>query len=100
MIINKAKFLEMLNLKEIQAFQKTDKVLHKRSVYMNLYKDPTIIPKKIIDVKLLSQKDLDSQALDENWLSVFDYVIDNIRCYPRINKLFRILFSDKCKYEK
>ena len=99
-IINKNNFLEMITSKPLQCFEKTDKVLHKRSVYKNLYQDQNIIPKKIIDVKLLAQKDLDSQLLEEDWLSVFDYVIDNARRYPRLNKLFRLLFSEKCKYER
>ena len=98
-IINKTKFLEFLNLPRIIAFQKTNNVLHKRTIYKNLYPDSYINPTKIKDVKLETQKDLDTQSLNENWLSVFDYVVDNCRRYPRLNKLLRELFPEKCKFE-
>lgn len=99
MIINKQNFITMLNMPIMQDFQKTDKVLHKRSLYKNIFPDTTIPPKKIVDVKLELQKDLSSISLDENWVSVYDYVIDNCRRYPQINKLLRTLFADKCEFE-
>lgn len=98
-IINKANFKEMLDMPVIKEFMQTDKVLHKRSVYKNLFQDPNIIPNKITDVKIELQKDLDSLALTEDWISVYDYVVDNIRRYPKINKLLRSLFADKCRFE-
>ena len=98
-IINKEKFKEMLNMPIIKKFMQTDKVLHKRSVYKNLFQDPNVIPNKITDVKIELQEDLDSLTLTEDWISVYDYVVDNIRKYPKINKLLRSLFADKCRFE-
>lgn len=98
-IINKANFLQMLSMPAVKNFMKTDNVLHKRSVYKNLFQDPALVPHKIVDVKLELQKDLNSIPLTENWVSVYDYVVDNTRRYPRLNKVLRTLFSEKCKYE-
>ena len=99
-IINKANFKKMLEMPTIKTFMQTDKVFHKRSMYKNLFYDEDLPePKKIIDVKLELQKDLNSLSLTENWVSVYDYVVDNCRKYPRINKFLRAAFSDKCRFE-
>lgn len=98
-IINKQDFKVMLKTPLIQAFMKTPKVLHKRSIYKNLFQDPNIIPKVIKDVKIEQQCDLDSLDLTEDWISVYDYTVDNFRKYPRVNKLLQALFPDKCAFE-
>lgn len=98
-IINRENFKKMLNTPIIREFMQTTKVLHKRSIYKNMFPDIEIPPKKILDVKLELQKDLDSISLSENWVSVFDYVVDNCIKYPRINKFLRTLFSEKCRFE-
>ena len=99
-IINKSDFKKMLNMPIIQRFMRTDKVFHKRSIYKNLfYNIVNSEPKKIIDVKLELQKDLDSIPLTENWVSVYDYVVDNVRRYPQLNKVLRTLFVEKCRFE-
>lgn len=99
-IINKNDFKIMLTIPAVQTFMKTDKVFHKRSIYKNLfYKNTDSEPQKILDVKLELQKDLDSIPLTENWVSVYDYVVDNVRRYPQLNKILRTLFAEKCRFE-
>jgi len=97
-IINKTNFKTMLTIPAVQAFMKTPKVFHKRSIYKNLFHDDTI-PTKILDVKIELQQDLNNLPLTENWVSVYDYVVDNNRRYPRVNKVLRSLFADKCRFE-
>lgn len=98
-IINKANFKTMLTIPAVQAFMKTPKVFHKRSIYKNLFQDTIEAPKVIEDVKIELLNDLDSLPLTENWVSVYDYVVDNVRRYPQINKLLRTLFEEKCRFE-
>lgn len=100
-IINKQKFLEMLNMPEIIEFQETNKVLHKRSIYKNLFPDvdmPT--PRIINDVKITLKFDLSQKWLEESWLSVFDDVTNNIVRYPKLNAFLIKNFPTKSKYEK
>lgn len=98
-IVNKKQYLDMLKLPQIKQFDPT-KVLHKRSIYYNLYhKDSDQNPHKISDVKITLNKDLSDMFLNENWVSVFDDVIGNILKYPRINMFLRKLFPCKCIYE-
>ena len=95
-IINKKNFLEFINLPQVQEFIKTDKVLHKRSIYKNIYKiTPRILPE---DVKI--EKDDDTRVKPQilEWISVYDNQIYN-RSLPQLNGLLRNLFPDICKYE-
>ena len=99
-IINKKDFLEFLNLSDIKEFQLTKKVLHKRSVYKNLYPNKNISEQRLIkDVKIPLYRDLTKDYLNESWLSVFDDVTDNWAKYPKLNGLLYTLFPDPCKYE-
>lgn len=99
-IFNRHKFIEMCEIPEIQAFMRTNKVMHRRSIYKNLYPDIDLPePTKIRDVKISIGRDLNDSWLHCDWLSVFDGVTDNIRRYPKINKFLSSLYKDKCKYE-
>lgn len=100
-IINKKKFLEMMNLPLIREFSATRKVLHKRSVYKNLYPEYTAAKPRIInDVKITLGQDLDDSWLKESWLSVFDDTVGNLKDFPKLNAFLYALFPDKCKFEK
>lgn len=98
-LVNKENYLKMLKLPEIQQFDNT-KVLHKRSIYYNLYYNNSIKqPRRIKDVKIALHRDLSDLYLSENWISVFDDVIGNVLKFPRINDFLRKLFPDKCSFE-
>lgn len=100
-IINKQNFLNMMNLPIIREFMTTKKVLHKRSIYKNLYPEyPTTKPKIISDVKITIEKDLDDSWLQGEWLSVFDNTVSNHKQFPVLNNFLYTLFPSKCKYEK
>lgn len=100
MIINKHRFLEMMKRPELIAFQQTEKVLHKRSIYKNLYPDTNLPePRLIEDVKITLKYDLSSKWLKEDWLSVFDNVTNNHKEYPKVNSFLTKLFPEKCRYE-
>ena len=95
-IINKKEFLEFISRSEIQDFIKSGKVLHKRSIYKNIYK---ITPKILSeDVKINKDDEVDTRKEVCEWLSVFDNQVNN-RYYPKLNKLLKDLFPDMCKYE-
>lgn len=98
MIINKRNFLRMLRLPVIQEFKQTRKVLHKRSIYKNLYPELTP-PRHIEDVKLPLYKDLTLEYLKENWISTYDDTLRN-PAFPLINTLLFSMFDKPCKYEK
>lgn len=97
-IINKHNFLATLNQSDIKAFQDTNKVFHKRSIYKNLYPDDHI-PRIIKDVKLDLYKDIDLSYLEENWISTYDNTLNN-NIYPLVNKLLKGMFNKPCKFEK
>lgn len=100
-IINKQNFLNMMNLPLIREFMTTKKVLHKRSIYKNLYPEySTAKPKIISDVKITIEKDLDDSWLQGEWLSVFDNTVSNHKQFPILNNFLYTLFPSKCKYEK
>lgn len=99
-IINKEKYLKFLNMNPIKEFMETPKVLHKRSVYKNLFPDENLsFPHKIKDVKLNLGYDLTDSYLKENWISVFDDVIGNYLKFPKINKFLDNMFPDKSSFE-
>ena len=99
-IFNKHKFLEMCEKPVIKEFLTTNKVLHRRSVYKNLYPDIDLEePTKIRDVKISIGRDLNDAWLHCNRLSVFDNVTDNIRRYPRVNKFLAAMYPTKCIFE-
>lgn len=95
-IINKKKFLEFIDLPQVQNFIKSNKVLHKRSVYKNINK---ITPKILTDdVKIEKDTDTNAKTKISDWISVYDGQIYNIN-YPRLNKLLKDMFPMQCKYE-
>ena len=90
----------MMKLPIIKDFMVTRKVLHKRSIYKNLYPDSVLTnPRKIDDVKITLNQDLSDVWLREDWLSVFDDTVGNTRQYPKLNQFLSSLFSEKCKFE-
>lgn len=97
-IINKQKFIDMCNLPLVAEFMTTKKVLHRRSLYKNMYPDVEE-PRRIRDVKITLGRDLNDAWLQESWLSVFDNVVDNVKSYPRANKFLNEMYPDKCRFE-
>lgn len=99
LLINKQKYLEIMNLPEVLEFRKTNKVLHKRSLYKNIIKP---INQKILshDVKLRQDKDDTNLRIDIcDWISVYDNQVGNPR-FPHLNGLLYQTFPESCKYEK
>lgn len=96
-IINKKDFIEFIGLPQVQKFIESGKILHKRSVYKNIYK----IKPKILqdDVKIEKDDEVKMRSNICEWLSVYDQQINN-RSLPQLNGLLRSLFPQKCKYEK
>jgi len=100
MIVDKKEFLEFIELPEIVEFLETSKVLHKRSIYKNLYPNRELgFPRKIKDVKVTLNFDLNDSFLRENWISVFDDVIGNSLRFPKINKFLDRMFPNKSIFE-
>lgn len=99
-MVNKNNYLKFLDMRPIKEFMETGKVLHKRSLYMNLYHDSDLsFPHKIKDVKISLGYDLTDNYLKENWISVFDDVIGNSFKFPKINKFLEAMFPNKSNFE-
>lgn len=99
-IVNKESYLKFLEIRPIKDFMTQPKVLHKRSLYKNLFNDPDIsFPHKIKDVKISLGYDLTDNYFKENWISVFDDVIGNLLKFPKINKFLNAMFPDKSNFE-
>lgn len=98
LLINKQKYLEIMNLPEVLKFRKTNKVLHKRSLYKNIIKP---INQKILshDVKLRQDKDDTYERIKIcDWLSVYDNQVGNYK-FRDLNNLLHNLFPTPCQYE-
>lgn len=98
-IINKKNYLKFLKLKPIKEFMETRNVLHKRSLYKNLFPDYNDEPKIIRDVKIRLNCDLLSLWLCESWLSVFDGVVSNYNQFPKTNAFLLRMFPEKSRFE-
>lgn len=99
MIINKQDYLKVMFLPKVQEFMKTSKVLHKRSLYKNIYLNKK--PKFTLnDVKICLRKD-DTNFRKNicDWLSVGDYIVGNPK-FPYLNGLLHQTFPEPCEYEK
>lgn len=95
--INKTKYLEIMNLPQVKAFIKTDKVLHKRTLYKNLIgiHGKSINP----DVKLKREMDDTVMRLSIcGWVSVYDNQVGNSR-FPKLNFVLNDNFPEPCIYE-
>lgn len=97
LLINKQKYLEVMNLPKVQKFMKTSKVLHKRSLYRNIDKlKPEILSK---DVKILQHTDDTLERIKIcDWLSVYDGQVGN-PSFKDLNTLLRTLFASCSEYE-
>ena len=97
LLINKQKYLEVMNLPKVQKFMKTSKVLHKRSLYRNIDKlKPEILSK---DVKILQHTDDTLERIKIcDWLSVYDGQVGN-PSFKDLNTLLRTLFASRSEYE-
>lgn len=97
LLINKQKYLEVMNLPKVQKFMKTSKVLHKRSLYRNIDKlNPKILLK---DVKILQHSDDTLERIKIcDWLSVYDGQVGN-PSFKDLNNLLRTLFPSRSEYE-
>lgn len=99
-VFNKQKFLEMVEIPEIAEIIKTTKCFHKRSMYKNIYPDLDLpAPRQFSDTKLRLNYDLLNMFLHEDFISVFDNVVDNDIKYPKINAFLYRMFPEKSKYE-
>ena len=97
--INKQKFLEVMNLPEVQKFMQTSQVLHKRTLYKNYDKPETLI-KLPADVKVTQTfDDSESRLKICGWLSVYDKQIGNPKFYS-LNGLLKTNFPKPGLYEK
>lgn len=98
LLINKKEYLEVMSLPKVIDFMKTNKVLHKRTLYKNIYKvDSKILP---LDVKLSSIKDDTNKRINIcDWLSVYDNQVGNYK-FKNLNDLLHNLFPESCEYEK
>ena len=95
--INKTKYLEVMNLSEVQAFIRTGNVLHKRSLYKNIADKPgkTISP----DVKVKKENDDTVMRMEQcGWVSVYDNQVGNAK-YSKLNSILTSTFPNLCKYE-
>lgn len=99
LLINKQKYLEVMNLPEVIAFQKTSKVLHKRSLYKNIYPEKVQATVLSQDVKISGKDTSSDKSKVCGWLSVSDNVVGNGK-FKELNELLRKLFFEPCKYEK
>lgn len=97
LLINKKKYLEVMNLPLVVEFMKTNKVLHKRSLYKNINKSiPKILSK---DIKISQKSDDTNDRIKIcDWLSVYDGQIGNPN-FITLNNLLKQLFDKPCKYE-
>lgn len=100
MIINKQKFLHLLEDPEVVEFLNTDKVLLKRTLYGNYYLDTEHLPRSMHDVKLKMGEDLTKARLRVSWISVYDGVVPYPDQYPKLNEWLTTEFPNKCIYEK
>lgn len=99
-VFNKKKFLEMLEIPEIKEITQTNKCFHKRSMYKNIYPDLDLpAPRRFSDTKLRLNYDLMNMFLHEDFISVFDDVVDNDVKYPKINAFLYRMFPEKSQYE-
>lgn len=95
MIINKKKFLDMLqNSKIKEDYQSKDIVLY-RTLYGNYYHYS--FNEIIDDVKIYNN---DIKPITTEWISVFDDWIGDHKKYPRLNRFIDTEFNKKCIYEK
>jgi len=91
MIINKRKFLDMLENKHIKQFVEGKSVYLYRSLYGNIYK--VKFNSIIRDVKLYG---CDFKG-DTEWLSVFNGYIG---VKPKLTNFLKTTFPNKCRFEK
>ena len=95
--VNRHKMLEVLNLPQVKKFEKTGKVLHKRTLYKNYCQDKCqTIPS---DVKLSSLKDDTKTKMKVcDWISVYDNQVGDPK-FKDLNNLLHTLFPEPCLYE-
>lgn len=96
--INKKKYLEVMNLSEVQDFIKSKEILHKRTLYKNYDKAKESMSLSS-DIKITQTLDDSYQRVKIcGWLSVFDGQVRNPK-FNRLNTILRTNFPYKCKYE-
>lgn len=95
-IINKKKFLEMLEIPEVKAVLDTNRTFLLRVVYGNLYRHSRV--KQIKDVKLHTTDDLTDEILEGDWLSTADRMLGKGE-FPALYKFLRKEFGRPCRFE-
>lgn len=96
-IINRQKFLEMLEMEEIKKFRQDNEIFFKRSIYNNIYQEDTPVVSE--DVKLMPNIDMSYRDLNHEWLSVRDGCVNNPR-FKYLNNYLNTEFKLKSKYER
>ena len=88
-----------MSLPKVQEYMKTDKILHKRSLYKNIYM-PSIMKDLPKDVKINRHMPEDSKSRMEicGWISVYNNQVKN-PTFKVLNSLLTENFPNKCKYE-
>ena len=100
MMVNKKNYLKFIETRPIKNFMMESGVLHKRTLYKNMFKDNNLpAPHKIKDVKISAGYDLTDAYFKENWISVFDDVIGNYMKFPKLNKFLDAMFPEKSNFE-
>ena len=96
-ILNKNRFLMMMELDKVKSYINSGKILHKRSVYKNLFPDIGV-REYSEDVKIKYDSEVDRKCQVCGWISVYDEQVDNI-AYRKLNRLLQNLFPEKSSYE-
>lgn len=94
-MINRKKFLNMMNKSEVINHIGDYRLLSYRSVYGNLNWNN---PKTIVDIKLEKDEDIADKAMKRQWVSVRDNVTNNLNKYPKLKSILEKF--PKSKYEK
>lgn len=95
--MNRHKMLEVLNHPKVKQFIKSPKVLHRRTLYRNVYHlKCRVLP---TDVKISPTKDNTLERIKVcDWLSVYDNQVGSSK-FKELNNLLHTLFPEPCKYE-
>lgn len=97
LLINRKKYLEVMNLPKVKEFMNTSNILHKRTLYKNIEKQ--YIPITLNqDVKISVDSQVPAKTKVCDWISVADNE-SRSKFYPQLNNLLQELFPNPSKFE-
>lgn len=97
MVINKKRFIELLDNAKMWNYLRKNEVLSYRSIYGNLnWTNPQVMK----DVKPPRGKDLQVDRLGGQWISVFDNVTNSFWRYPIIQSVLQQFMGEKSPFEE